>query len=116
MECKRRTRPVQREKRKIMPGCAHETLEWRRHLLWSVFMQVDLYGLTFETPRVTFYLYSPWRASALEHRLFDAVRHLPGITMEQENPDEVKAHIADVKTWKPALMAVVRVLKGWQED
>jgi hypothetical protein len=79
-------------------------------------MRVDLYGLTFETPRVTCYLWSPWRASALEHRLFDAVRQIAGITLEQENGDEIKAHIADAKTWKTALTSLVRVLKGWQEE
>jgi hypothetical protein len=79
-------------------------------------MRVDLYGLNFETPRVTCYLWSPWRASALEHRLFDVVRQLPGIVLEQENADEIKAQIDDAKTWKPALTAVVRVLKGWQEE
>ena len=78
-------------------------------------MQVDLYGITFETPRVTCYLWSPWRASALEHRLFDAVRQLAGITVEEE-ADEVRAQIADAKSWKPALNGVVRVLKGWQEE
>ena len=34
-------------------------------------MRVDFYGLAFETPRVTFYLRSPWRAAALEHKLFE---------------------------------------------
>src|SRR5579863_406557 len=78
-------------------------------------MQVDLYGITFETPRITCYLWSPWRASALEHRLFDAVRQLDGVTVEEEG-DEVRAQIAHAKAWKPALTAVVRVLKGWQEE
>src|SRR3977135_1633086 len=78
-------------------------------------MHVELYGLTFETPRVSCYLWSPWRASALEHRLFDAVRQLPGITLEQE-ADAIRAHIAEARVWKPALNAVVRVLKGWQEE
>ena len=41
-------------------------------------MRIDFYGLAFETPRVTFYLWSPWRAAAMEHRLFDAIRALPG--------------------------------------
>ena len=78
-------------------------------------MQVDLYGLTFETPRVTFYLWSPWRASALEHRLYGVVSQLPGVTLEHE-ADEERAHAADVKIWKPALIGLVRVLKGWQEE
>ena len=55
-------------------------------------MRVDLYGLTFETPRVTCYLWSPWRASALEHRMFDAVRHIQGLTMEEEG-DEVRLRL-----------------------
>ncbi len=78
-------------------------------------MRVDLYGLTFETPRITCYLWSPWRASALEHRLFDVVRQIAGVTVEQDR-DEIRAHIDDTKTWKPAQHAVVRVLKGWQEE
>ena len=78
-------------------------------------MRVDFYGLTFETPRLTCYLWSPWRASALEHRLFDVVRQLPGVTMEQD-ADEIRAQVPDAKTWKAALHAVVRVLKGWQEE
>ena len=40
-------------------------------------MRVDLYGLAFEAPRVSFHLWSPWRASQLEHRLFDAVKNVP---------------------------------------
>jgi len=79
-------------------------------------MRVDLYGITFETPRVTCYLWSPWRASALEHRLFEVIRQLPGITVEEESGDEIRAHISEAKTWKPALTALARVLKGWQEE
>ncbi len=45
-------------------------------------MRVDFYGLAFETPCVTFYLRSPWRAAALEHRLYDAVRGLPRTRVE----------------------------------
>src|SRR3954447_20880464 len=78
-------------------------------------MRVDFYGLAFETPRVTFYLWSPWRAAALEHRLFDALRVLPRVEVE-EGPDEVRLHILDTKTCRLALQAVARVLKGWQED
>ena len=77
-------------------------------------MHLDFYGLAFEAPRVTCYLWSPWRASALEHRLFDAIRQLP-VLLEQE-PDEVRAHIEEAKTWKLALTALCRVLKGWQEE
>src|SRR5688572_5982028 len=78
-------------------------------------MRVDFHGLVFETPRITCYLWSPWRASALEHRLFDVVRQIPGANLEQDF-DEFRAHLGDTKSWKPAVNAVVRVLKGWQEE
>ena len=78
-------------------------------------MRIDFYGLSFEAPRVTFYLWSPWRASALEHRLFDALRNLPRVEAEAV-PDELRLHVGDPKTWRSALTAVARVLKGWQEE
>ena len=78
-------------------------------------MRFDFYGLTFETPRVTFYLWSPWRATQLEHRLFDAVRHAPRIEVE-EAADELRAHASDPKAARSALQAAARVLKGWQEE
>jgi hypothetical protein len=78
-------------------------------------MRFEFYGLSFETPRVTFYLWSPWRASALEHRVFEAIRVLPRVEVEKD-ADELRAHVADPKTGRAALQAVERVLKGWQED
>jgi hypothetical protein len=78
-------------------------------------MRIDFYGLSFETPRVTFYLWSPWRASALEHRLFDAVRKLVR-TDAEEGPDELRLDVGDPKTWRAAIVAAARVLKGWQEE
>ncbi|MCI0461275.1 MAG: hypothetical protein L0Z62_30375 [Gemmataceae bacterium] len=78
-------------------------------------MRIDFYGLAFETPRVTFYLRSPWRASALEHRLFEAVKVLPNARYE-EYADEWLAHVVDPRTWRGALTALARVLKGWQEE
>ena len=60
-------------------------------------MRVEFYGLLLETSQVTFYLWSPWRAAALEHRLFEAVRALPRTELE-EGPDEVRVHISDSKT------------------
>jgi hypothetical protein len=78
-------------------------------------MRVELYGLAFETPGVTFYLWSPWRASYLEHRLFDALRQLPNVELEKE-ADELRVQIADAKTWRAAVQTVARVLKGWQEE
>jgi hypothetical protein len=78
-------------------------------------MRVEFYGLVLETPRVTFYLWSPWRAAALEHRLFDSIRALPRVQFE-EGPDELRLHLNDPKTCRSAIQAVARVLKGWQEE
>jgi hypothetical protein len=78
-------------------------------------MRIDFYGLTFDTPYVTCHLWSPWRAAELEHRLFQAVRSLPR-TEAEAGPDEWRVHLRDEKTWKAAIQAVARVLKGWQED
>jgi hypothetical protein len=78
-------------------------------------MRVDLYGLTFETGSVTFYLWSPWRAAAVEHRLFEAIRQLPHVEFETL-PDELKLTTKDSKAVKQAIVAVERILKGWQEE
>lgn len=78
-------------------------------------MRTDLYGLAFETPGVTFYLWSPWRASALEHKLFEVLRNLSGITQER-GPDEWRLKIDNPKLWQEAIQATERVLKGWQEE
>ncbi len=78
-------------------------------------MRVDLYGLAFETPRVSFHLWSPWRASQLEHRLFEAVKNVPRVELEK-GPDEWRLLVADPKTCRAAVQAVTRVLKGWQEE
>jgi hypothetical protein len=78
-------------------------------------MRFDFYGLAFEAPRVTFYLWSPWRATALEHRLFDAIKSLPRVIPE-EAADELRLQVTDQKTWRLALQSVARVLKGWQEE
>lgn len=78
-------------------------------------MQIDFHGLVFETPCVTFYLWSPWRATALEHRLFEAIHQLPHAEAE-DAPDERRVHFRDPRAWKSALQAVARVLKGWQEE
>jgi hypothetical protein len=78
-------------------------------------MRVDFYRLVFETPFVTFHLWSPWRAAELEHRLFQAVRNLPR-TEADVTPEEWRIHVRDPKTWRAALQAVARVLKGWQEE
>jgi hypothetical protein len=78
-------------------------------------MRVDFYGIALESPRVTFYLWSPWRSAALEHRLFEAVASLPRVQVEKA-VDEVRVDITEAKTWRAALQAVARVLKGWQEE
>src|SRR5260370_27596113 len=78
-------------------------------------MRIELYGMVFETPIVTYYLWSTWRASFLEHRLFDAVRQIPSVEFEKK-ADEVRLTITDVKTWRASLQAISRLLEGWQED
>lgn len=78
-------------------------------------MRVDLFGLTMEAPGVTFYLWSPWRCAALEHKLFDAIRNVPNASVE-EVADEVRVHVTDQKGWKAATQNLSRVLKGWQEE
>ena len=78
-------------------------------------MRAEFYGLVFETPEITFHLWSPWRAAALEHRLFEAVRNLSPVPAE-DVPDEWRLHVQDPKIWRSALQAISRVLKGWQEE
>jgi hypothetical protein len=78
-------------------------------------MLVDLFGLKMEAAGATFHLWSPWRCSALEHRLFDAVKGVPGADLEQL-PDEVRVHVTEAKGWKAANQHMQRVLKGWQEE
>jgi hypothetical protein len=78
-------------------------------------MRIDFYGLGLETPRVSVHLWSPWRSSALEHRLFEAIAATASQPAETF-PEDLQIQIADPKTWKNALQAVSRVLKGWQED
>ena len=78
-------------------------------------MRVDVYVLLFESQGLTCHLWSPWRCSQLEHRLFDAVKSLSDVEAESA-PDELQLHIADAKTSKLAMQALARVLKGWQEE
>jgi hypothetical protein len=78
-------------------------------------MQVELYGLTMDAPGVSCYLWSPWRCSALEHKMFEAVVHISGGTVEK-SADEVRLDLTETKGWKQALVNLERVLKGWQEE
>lgn len=78
-------------------------------------MRIDFHGLVFETPRITIHLSSPWRATALEHRLFDAVREAIGEEPESDG-DELRLQIRDARQWRASQQALVRVLKGWQEE
>ena len=81
----------------------------------SVVMHIDFYGLRFEASRITCYLWTPWRAAAIEHRLFNEVKQLPGVILET-TPEELRIQFADEKTWKLALNNMSRLLKGWQEE
>ncbi len=78
-------------------------------------MRIELYGMAFDGPGVTFYMWAPWRCMAIEHRLFDVVKGLTGVEFEKQ-PDELRLHVTDVKIYKAAIQAAERVLKGWQEE
>ena len=78
-------------------------------------MRIDFHGLAFETPFVTFHLWSPWRAAELEHRLFQAVQ-TAARSAPETMPDEWRLQIRDAKSFRAVLQAVARVLKGWQEE
>lgn len=78
-------------------------------------MKIDLYGMTFDGPGLTYYLWSPWRASALEHRLFESIRAMADVEFEQA-PDELRLHVTDAKVYKASIQMCERVLKGWQEE
>ncbi len=78
-------------------------------------MQIDFHGLRFEASRITAYLWSPWRASALEHRLFNEVKQIAGVHLESQL-DELRVQIAELATWKEAHVNMSRLLKGWQEE
>ena len=78
-------------------------------------MRIELYGMTFEGPAVSYYLWSPWRCSALEHRLFESIRALPSVEFEQA-PDELRLHLTETKLFRASVQMVERVLKGWQEE
>lgn len=78
-------------------------------------MRVELYGLVMETPQVTFHLFSPWRCSALEHRLFDAIKTVASVEVDNSS-DELKIPVTSEESFRAANKNMVRVLKGWQED
>lgn len=91
--------------------CKHATKKVPRYLS----MQIDFYGLRFEASKITCYLWAPWRASALEHRLFNEVKQLPGVHLEQQH-DELRVQLNDEDLLKQALLNMSRLLKGWQEE
>lgn len=78
-------------------------------------MRIELFGLTFETPAASIYLWTPWRAAAIEVKLFESIARLPGLQIEKA-PDELRIDLADVKLWRQAIQTVSRVMKGWQEE
>jgi hypothetical protein len=78
-------------------------------------MRIELYGIAFDTPGVVFYLWSPWRCTAIEHRLFEAVKALDPEQLET-TPEEVRWSMNDVRHWPKILQHCERILKGWQEE
>ncbi len=78
-------------------------------------MQIEFHGLQFQASRITCYLWSPWRASALEHRLFNEIKQIDGGTLES-GPDELRVQLTSVEAWRQAKHNMTRLLKGWQEE
>lgn len=78
-------------------------------------MRIDFYGLVFDTPGVTFYIWSPWRATQLEHKLFEALKAVPNEGIDRD-PDEWRLTVTDPKAFRHAINTISRVLKGWQEE
>lgn len=78
-------------------------------------MRVELFGLTMDAPGVSFYLWSPWRCAAIEHKLFESIASIPNATLDKQ-PDEIRLDVTDAKGWKLAVQNMSRVLKGWQEE
>jgi len=78
-------------------------------------MQVELFNLKMVCDSVVCHLWSPWRCSALEIRLFDAVKRLPG-AVPSALPDELKLRITSADVWAQAHDAMLTILKGWQEE
>src|SRR4051794_27585509 len=78
-------------------------------------MRVELFGLAMDAPGVTVSLWSPWRCTALEHKLFDSLKGVTDAEVEIE-PDEIRIQLSTEKQWKQATDKLVRVLKGWQEE
>ena len=75
-------------------------------------MRVDLFGLTMDAPEVTFYLWSPWRCSFLEHKLFDSLKSVPNAKLEP-GQDELRLTVADQKGWKAAVQNLFN--STWRE-
>ena len=78
-------------------------------------MLADLLGLQMNVEGVTFHLWSPWRCTALELRLFDAIKQIPGLVADTP-PDEICLSLQTDKQWGQAHEHLQRVLKGWQEE
>jgi hypothetical protein len=78
-------------------------------------MKIDLYGISLVARGVTFNLWSPWRCMAIEHRLFEAIRQVPGLELVTE-PDEASIDVKTEKQMAAVQLAIERVLKGWQEE
>lgn len=78
-------------------------------------MRIDLYGLGFDTPGASFYLWTPWRAASIEVKLFEAVVKTLGLPVEKM-PEELRVDLDDPKLWRQSIQTVARVMKGWQEE
>jgi len=78
-------------------------------------MKVNISGVCIETRKIVVYLKSPWRANALEHKLFEAARQIPEVQVE-ESQAEYKIVLKNIEKFQTLLESCTRILKGWQED
>ncbi|MGF1578218.1 MAG: hypothetical protein ACFCD0_02520 [Gemmataceae bacterium] len=78
-------------------------------------MRVELLGLAIETPKVSVSLWSSWKASQLETKVFNSIGQVPDLE-KLERDDEMRLSFRTEQQWQAVMDRVVRVMKGWQEE
>lgn len=78
-------------------------------------MEITFYQFCITTQKIAIHLYSCWRASQLEHKLFDSARTIVGKEPDRKD-DSLVLTITAESTWNQLFQNWVRILKGWEED
>lgn len=78
-------------------------------------MIAQLYGLRMQVDGITIHLWSPWRSSRLENRIFEAIAAIAKVPIEKDS-DELHFKLANTELWNQAVQTTERILKGWQEE